>query len=72
VKCNKDFKFDDFIDNSVHECLADDPSISRNYMTYMKEDFSSQTGAEVRKPKDKDDAIGLSDLESSNLIIPEV
>jgi hypothetical protein len=41
-------------------------------MTYMKEDFSSQTGAEVRKPKDKDDAIGLSDLESSNLIIPEV
>ena len=36
----------------------------------MKDDYSSPKGS-MRKPKEKYDAIGLSDLESSNLIIPE-
>jgi len=66
-------KFDDFIDNSIHECLnADaDMSYSRNYTTYNKED-SSTKHTSLKKPYHKDDAIGLSDLESSTLNIPEV
>jgi hypothetical protein len=73
VKCNQEFKFDDFIDNSIHDCINyqdGDQSLSKNFTTYMKDDYSSPKGS-IRKLKEKDDAIGLSDLESSNLIIPE-